>query len=129
MIRARAINLQAELKRLPGMTGRTPHTDPIALDETAFGPTHCYRDGYISTVKFSGRSAWEKHVGDELLLVAEGSGYLLLIDKDGFVVPRALSTNLLIIVPAERWHQIESEGGISLVTVTPQPTVHQAERP
>ena len=129
MTRARAINLQAELKRLPGMKGRTPETGGNALEGTAFGPTYPYRDGFISTVKYSGMSAWEKHTGDELLLVAEGDGFLYLIDEDGFVVPRSLSTNLLIVVPGEVWHQIESERGISLVTVTPQPTVHQSERP
>lgn len=129
MTRARAINLQAELKRLPGMKGRTPETGDNALEGTAFGPTYPYRDGFISTVKYSGMSAWEKHTGDEILLVAEGEGYLFLIDEDDFVVPRSLSTNLMIVVPGEVWHQIESEGGISLVTITPQPTEHQAERP
>jgi len=129
MTRARAINLSAELRRLPGLKDRTPETGHNALEGTAFGPTFPYRDGFISTVKFTGRSSWEKHEGEEILLVAEGDGYLHIIDADGFVVPRSLSTNLLIIVPAGCWHQIESEAGISLVTVSPQPTEHQAERP
>ena len=129
MTRARAINLQAELGKLPGMKGRTPETGHNQLEGTAFGPTYPYRDGFISTVKFSGTSSWEKHEGEEILLIADGEGYLMLIDEDGFVVPRSLSTNLLIVVPAECWHQIESEGGITLVTVSPQPTLHQSERP
>jgi mannose-6-phosphate isomerase-like protein (cupin superfamily) len=129
MIRAQAINLQAELRKLPGFQRRRVDTDPAKLEGTAFGDKFDYRDGYISTVKFSGVSAWERHSGDELLLIAEGSGYLLLIDEDGFVVPRSLSENMLIIVPSGRWHQIESEAGISMVTVSPQPTDHQAERP
>ncbi len=129
MTRAVAINLQAELKRLPGMKGRTADTGSSELEGTAFGPTYPYRDGFISTVKFSGRSSWEKHEGDEILLIAEGAGYLLLIDDNGFVVPRSLSTNLMIVVPAHAWHQIESDEGITLVTVSPQPTLHQVERP
>lgn len=128
-MRARAINLRAEFNNLPGMKGRTPETGGNALEGTAFGPTYPYRDGYVSTVKYSGTSAWERHVGEEILIVADGSGYLHMIDDDGFVIPRSLTTNLLIIVPANAWHQIESDEGISLVTVSPQPTDHQAERP
>lgn len=128
-MRARAINLQAELKRLPGLKGRTPEMGGNALEGTAFGPTFPYRDGFISTVKFTGRSSWERHAGEEILLVAEGDGYLHILDDDGFVVPRSLSTNLMIVVPTNCWHQIESEGGISLVTISPQPTDHQVERP
>ena len=129
MTRARAINLSAELNKLPGLTGRTPETGHNQLEGTAFGPTYPYRDGFISTVKFSGKSSWEKHEGEEILLVAEGDGYLLVIDEDGFVVPRSLSMNLLVIVPPGCWHQIESENGITLVTVSPQPTLHQSDRP
>lgn len=129
MTQARAINLQAELQRLPGLKDRTPETGSPELEGTAFGATYPYRDGFISTVKFSGTSAWEKHTGDEILFVAEGSGFLMVIDEHGFVVPRALSRNLMIVVPSECWHQIEAHEVISLVTVTPQPTVHQAERP
>jgi hypothetical protein len=125
----RAINLQAELRRLPGLTDRTPDTAADTLEGTAFGPTFPYRDGFVSTVKFTGRSSWERHAGEEIVLVAEGDGHLLMIDGDGFVAPRELSTNLLVIIPAHCWHQIASETGISLVTVSPQPTDHQAERP
>ena len=129
MTRTRAINLSAELRRLPGLPDRTPETGHNQLEGTAFGPTFPYRDGFISTVKFTGTSSWEKHEGEEILLVAEGAGYLHIIDDDGFDVPRSLSANLLIVVPAGCWHQIESASGISLVTVSPQPTEHQAERP
>jgi mannose-6-phosphate isomerase-like protein (cupin superfamily) len=126
---ARAINLSAECRAVPGMTGRTSQTASAELEAKCFGPTFPYRDGFISTVKFSGTSSWERHSGEELLLVAEGSGFLLLIDDDGFVVPRSLSENLLIVVPSGAWHQVKSETGITLITITPQPTDHQAERP
>jgi hypothetical protein len=91
IVRARAINLRAECTQLPGLTGRTPETTGEALEGTAFGPTYPYRDGFVSTVKFSGTSGWERHPGEELLLIAEGTGFLHLIDTDGFDVPRALS--------------------------------------
>jgi len=129
-VRTCAINLTAECNAVPGLTGRTPDTAGADLEAKAFGRTHPYRDGFISTVKFSGTSAWERHnSGEELILIAEGEGFLRLIDEDGFVVPRSLSTNLLIVIPTGAWHQIESAGGITLITVTPQPTDHQAERP
>ena len=128
-MRARAINLNAECNAVPGLTGRTPQTASAELEARCFGPTFPYRDGFISMVKFSGTSSWERHNGEELLLVAEGSGFLRLIDDDGFVVPRTLSENLLIVVPSGAWHQIESDAGITLITITPQPTEHQAARP
>ena len=126
---ARAINLSAELNNLPGLTGRTPDTPDCDLEGKAFGPTYDYRDGFISTVRFSGLSAWERHAGDEILLIAEGDGFLHLIDDEGWEVPRSLSTNLMIVVPANTWHRIQSSKGIALVTITPQPTTHRAERP
>lgn len=129
MRQTRAINLSSELRKLPGLTGRTPETDPASLEGTAFGPTYPYRDGYISTVRFTGTSSWERHHAEEILLVADGAGLMNIIDEHGWVVPRMLSVNLLIIVPAGCWHQIESDSGITLVTVSPQPTEHQAERP
>jgi len=129
-VRTRAINLSAECNGVAGLTDRTPNSSGADLEAKCFGPTYPYRDGFISTVKFSGTSAWERHnSGEELILVAEGDGFLRLIDEDGFMVPRSLSANLLIVIPAGAWHQIESAGGITLITVTPQPTDHQAERP
>jgi mannose-6-phosphate isomerase-like protein (cupin superfamily) len=125
---ARAINLRAEINTLPGLTGRTPDSDDKQLAK-AFGATFPYRDGFISTVKFSGTSSWERHSDEEILLVADGEGFLHLVDNEGFVVPRCLSANLLIVVPAGAWHQISSKPGITLVTITPQPTTHQPERP
>jgi len=127
---ARAINLSAECNNVAGLSGRTPNSSHDDLEAKCFGPTYPYRDGFISTVKFSGTSAWERHnSGEELILIAEGEGFLRLIDEDGFVVPRSLSTNLLIVIPTGVWHQIESAAGITLITITPQPTDHQAERP
>lgn len=128
-VRAVAINLRAECKAVPGLVGRTPDSSEADLQAKAFGPTFPYRDGFISTVKFTGTSAWERHSGEELLLIADGAGFLHLIDDDGFLVPRSLSANLLIIVPSGAWHQIDAPDGITLVTITPQPTDHQAERP
>lgn len=117
------MNLRAELNALQGLDGRKPETPDRDLNP-AFGRTIPYRDGYISTIKFSGKSAWEKHNGDELVFVAGGHGFLLLLGDQRRITPQSLSPGIIVIIPANKWHQIESQSGIALWAVTPQPTVH-----
>lgn len=122
------INLRAEANNVLGLDGRTPRSPVDDLEARAFGPTYPYRDGYISTVKYSGISAWERHEGEEILIIAAGSGMLWTIE-DGHDMPRTLSEGLLVIVPSHTWHQIEAPNGITMFTVSPQPTEHRADRP
>lgn len=124
----RAINLRAEALAVPGLECRTPYTPVADLEARCFGPTYPYRDGYISTVKYSGTSAWERNQDEEILIVAAGSGMLWIAEGINDI-PRTLSEGLLVIVPANAWHQIEAPDGITMFTVSPQPTEHQAERP
>lgn len=118
-----AINLHAEDCALEGFRDRTP-TTPEHMLSSAFGRTYPYRDGFISTVKFSGRSAWEKHQGDEIVITIRGAGFLLALCADGHVKPQSISCGIAVVVPAGTWHQIESDDGITLLTITPQPTEH-----
>lgn len=121
-----AINLLAELKAVPGMVNRTLESIDLA---DAFGPEHSYRDGFISTVKFSGTSAWERHSGDEILLIMEGKGFLLLRENETAVRAQSLHPGYCVVVPSGHWHRIESDGGIGMITVSPQPTDHAAVIP
>lgn len=126
---SRAINLRAEALAVPGLEDRTPDTPIADLDARCFGPTHPYRDGYISIVKYSGTSAWERHQDEEILIIAAGSGMLWIIGPDGHDTPRTLNEGLLVIVPALAWHQIEAPDGITMFTISPQPTEHRAAHP
>jgi mannose-6-phosphate isomerase-like protein (cupin superfamily) len=116
------LNVRAELNRL-SCNGRRPDT-PEAELTGAFGRTIPYRDGFVSTVKFAGKSAWEFHQADEVLYVVEGNGTLLIIEDGGRTRPLGLHPTLAVVVPAGCWHAIEAPGGIALFTVTPQPTHH-----
>lgn len=121
-----AINLRAELLAVPGFHRRTAET-PEAQLGPAFGPTHAYRDGYVSTVKFDGVSAWERHIGDEIIIIVDGHGYLWVVEQSGHLRPQFLEAGLMVIIPAGTWHQVKSMDGISMITVSPQPTEHRAQ--
>jgi len=110
----------------PAVTGRTPNSPLADLEASAFGPTHAYRDGFVSTVKFTGVSSWERHSGDEILLIIDGKGFLITREDDGRNRPQALHEGYMVVVPSGRWHHIESSGGISMITVSPQPSEHRA---
>ncbi len=119
----KTLNIRAEFTRLAGLDGRTPSTEGDALDK-CFGAIVPYRDSLVTTVKFSGKSAWEKHADDEILFVVDGHGFITEIDEHGYPNPQSLSPGIIAIVAAGRWHQVDSEKGISLLTVSPQPTEH-----
>jgi mannose-6-phosphate isomerase-like protein (cupin superfamily) len=78
----------------------------------------------ITTLKFTGKSAWEFHPEDEMLFCVDGTGTLLIIEDGGYTRPQSLSAMLVLIVPKGTWHAIEAPDGISLLTVSPQPTHH-----
>jgi len=123
-------NLRALFNALPGLDNRTPASSELELVAKAFGPTIPYRDGIIGLVKYSGVSAWERHADDEIVLVIDGAGFLHILDSDSrHETPRSLFPWTLTIVPGHCWHQIESERGISLLTVSPQPTTHISTHP
>jgi mannose-6-phosphate isomerase-like protein (cupin superfamily) len=116
------LNVRAALNALPGLE-RHPDT-PEAELEGVFGKTVPYRDGFVSTVKFRGMSAWERHPDDEVLFIVEGSGFLVVADDPALQRPQALHPFLVVVVPAWRWHAIIAPIWIGLLTVTPQPTEH-----
>ena len=118
----KTLNIRAELNA-SGMEGRRPDTLEKDL-QRCFGKTINYRDGFIGTVKFCGKSAWEFHPEEEVVLVVEGSGTLLVIEESGYTRPQSLSPLVAVVIPKGSWHAIEAPGGISLMTVTPQPTHH-----
>jgi quercetin dioxygenase-like cupin family protein len=117
------IDLKAELAKLTMLTRRNPTTTD-AEKNGAIARLAPYRDGAVFASKFAGTSDWERHPqGDEIVQITNGATTLHLMTEDG---PRslALTAGMLAVVPQGTWHRFEAHDGVSLITVTPQPTDH-----
>ena len=122
-------NVVDTLEGLTPFQGRRPDT-PEAEINAAFATLHDYRDGAIFTCSYSGDSPWERHVsGDEIVYVLDGSARIFLLEQAGEEVV-TLVKGSMIIVPQNIWHRFESPDGVTVLSVTPQPTDHsQADDP
>lgn len=119
------INLTAELATLTMLRDRTPHTARAERQDSSRSLAE-YRDGAIFTTSFAGEGGWERHRdGEEIVHIIGGYTTLRLMTEDG---PEALemSAGMIAIVPQGTWHRFSSPRGVTLMTVTPQPTDHPA---
>lgn len=103
---------------------RIPTTDTFDWAATVAN----YRDGGIFVVHYAGSSAWERHPGDEIVMVLDGATTMtMLIGADK--VARELGPQQLVIVPERTWHRFDTPDEVKVMTVTPQPTDHSIEHP
>jgi len=117
------VDLTAELAKLKTLEGRTPASSEAERKE-AIARLAPYRDGAVFAAKFAGTGAWERHPqGDEIVQIIEGSTILHLMTSEGRQ-SLSLGAGTMVIVPRDMWHQFEAPTGVSLITVTPQPTEH-----
>ena len=117
------IDIQQEMDALTFLEGRHADTPPEQL-EAAFATLAHYRDGGIFAGGFSGISRWERHRnGDEIVHVLGGATRLTIMSQSN-AESFELTAGMMIIVPQGCWHRFESEFGVQLMTVTPQPTDH-----
>jgi quercetin dioxygenase-like cupin family protein len=119
------IDLNAELTKLKMAENRTPD---MARAERAgsVGEVAPYRDGAVFASKFAGSGGWERHrVGDELVHIIDGAATLHLMTEQG---PQTLElrAGMIAIVPQGIWHRFDAARGVTMMTVTPQPTDHPA---
>ena len=125
----KAVDIMAALAPLPILHGRRPDTPE---DEAAksFATLAACRDGGVFAGSFDGESEWERHAnGDELVQVLAGETALTILTADG---PETLtmSSGMLTVVPQGCWHRFHAPDGVTVLTVTPQPTDHsRAEDP
>jgi mannose-6-phosphate isomerase-like protein (cupin superfamily) len=120
---ATVVDVTGEFQKLTMLKGRTPTSDAEAR-KGAFKPLADYRDGRISSAKFAGISAWERHPkGDEIVQVVDGSTTLYLLNDEGKQTIE-LTAGMFAIVPQNTWHQFVAPEGVCVMTVTPQPTEH-----
>ena len=117
----KVINLEAVLAPLKFLEGRNRFSDTTGV----FARLGEYRgDSMISTGGFSGTSQWERHPnGEEIVQILKGSATVTLLTKDGQET-HELKAGTFIVVPQNTWHQFNSPDGVTLMTTTPQPTVH-----
>jgi quercetin dioxygenase-like cupin family protein len=121
----KAVDIAEEMGRLEFLSGRRPDTPP-EREGRAFAKLADYRNGGVFAGGFSGESPWERHSsGDELVHVLDGSATLSIMTADGPEVFE-LRGGMIIVVPQGRWHRFKSDSGVTLMTVTPQPTDHAA---
>lgn len=95
----------------------------------AFSLLARYREGGVFVGHWAGRSEWERHrVADEIVIVIDGETKIFFLGQDG-EQSAALEAGDLVVVPQGMWHRFETPTGVRLLSVTPQPTDHAAERP
>jgi len=126
---AKAVHIETELAKLPVLRGRRPDTPAEDADE-AFATLADLGEGGVFAGSFEGDSAWERHTkGDELVHILKGETRLTLLTDEG---PRELTmtAGMLTVVPQGTWHRFHAPDGVTVLTVTPQPTDHStAEDP
>ena len=114
---------EATLATLPVLRGRGADTSEDEAD-AAFATLADFRDGGVFAGSFDGESPWERHTkGDELVHILKGRTRLTLLTDDG---PQVLemSAGMLTVVPQNTWHRFHAPDGVTVLTVTPQPTDH-----
>jgi uncharacterized cupin superfamily protein len=123
-----AVSVGAAIGELVFFPNRTPATtDDDAAG--AFARLCDYRDGAVFVGHWAGASEWERHaVGDEIVMVMAGETTLFAL-VDGEERPVTLAAGDLVVVPQGTWHRFETPAGVEVMSVTPQPTDHRADRP
>jgi len=118
-----AVDIKAALAGRPVLRDRTRHTS-AADAEAAFATLAPFRGGGIFAGSFSGESPWERHAnGDELVHILDGAAILTIIIDDEERVFE-MTGGMLVVVPQGCWHRFYSSDGVTVLTMTPQPTEH-----
>jgi mannose-6-phosphate isomerase-like protein (cupin superfamily) len=114
------INLSAELAKLKALQGLTPQTTLAEGEGLALLAP--YRDSAILAFKLAGKTAWERHPGEELVQIVEGTAIIDVVTDDGPLQSFEVSAGKMAIVPKGVWHRAHFLDGTTLLSVTPGPT-------
>jgi mannose-6-phosphate isomerase-like protein (cupin superfamily) len=116
-----AVEIKAALAGRPVLRDRTRHTSDSDA-EAAFATLAPFSGGAIFAGSFSGESPWERHAnGDELVHILDGATTLTIIIDDEEQVFE-MTGGTLVVVPQGCWHRFQSTDGVTVLTMTPQPT-------
>ncbi|MEM7322929.1 MAG: cupin domain-containing protein [Actinomycetota bacterium] len=125
------ISLTDRFAALDLLPNRTPDLEDRVTEDA--GPRWLdtlgtYRDGGIFIVHYSGDSAWERHVADEVVMVIDGETTMTLV-IDGAATEVLMTSMQMVVVPADTWHRFHTPDRVQVMTITPQPTEHRLDDP
>jgi len=119
----KAVSIDKSLAGLPVLKGRTRHTAPADMAPVFATLADTGKTGVFAG-SFEGESAWERHRnGDELVQILAGSATVSILTSEGRV-DLDMSAGMVTIVPQGCWHKFLSTDGVTVMTMTPQPTDH-----
>ncbi len=119
----KAVHVSDAIASLPVLRNRTPDTRGPEAD-AAFAMLAETRDGGVFAGSFEGESAWERHInGDELVHVLDGETRLTILTGDDRTVLE-MKAGMLTVVPQGCWHKFHARSGVTVLTMTPEPTDH-----
>ena len=119
----KAVDIKAALAGKTVLHGRTRHTSDAEAEDT-FAALADFSGGGIFAGSFSGESPWERHPnGDELVHILDGAATITIIIDDEHQVFE-MRGGMLVVVPQGCWHRFNSREGVTVLTMTPQPTEH-----
>ena len=122
------ISIDEAMEQLTFLPDRTP-AGAGEDSADAFKRLSGYRDGAIFVGHWAGRSEWERHtVGDEIVMVVDGATTIFFLDGET-EHEATLRAGELVVVPQGTWHRFETPEAVKVLSVTPQPTDHTADRP
>jgi len=117
----KAVDIRAAIAPLPVLRNRRPET-PEAEADAAFAVLAETRNGGVFAGSFEGETAWERHGnGDELVQVLEGETRLTILTDNGRTVLE-MTAGMVTVVPQGFWHKFHAPTGVTVLTMTPQPT-------
>lgn len=123
-----AVDIGATIAPLPVLKNRTPDTEASAM-ASAFATLAETENGGVFAGSFEGSSQWERHPnGDELVQILAGEATVTIRMDDGDHSLR-MTAGMITIVPRGRWHRFDAPDGVSVMTMTPQPTEHSRDLP
>ncbi len=92
--------------------------------DAAFATLAETRNGGVFAGSFEGESPWERHVnGDELVHVLDGETRLTILTGNDRTVLQ-MKAGMVTVVPQGCWHKFHAPAGVTVLTMTPQPTEH-----
>jgi len=123
-----AVDVAKVLSGVRKLENRRPDMSEAEL-AGAFATLAGLGEGGVFVGSFSGESAWERHgKGDELVHILDGETVLTVLTDDGPTEMR-MSAGMLTVVPQGKWHRFRAPDGVTVLTVTPQPTDHSIDQP
>ncbi|MDA0703249.1 MAG: cupin domain-containing protein [Proteobacteria bacterium] len=112
-----------ELSNLTMMMGRRPDS-PHEDSEGHFAGLGSFNGAAINVGGFQGGGCWERHTkGDEFFYILDGETDLVVMQDKGPETVK-MGKGSFYVMPPGVWHRFQSEKGVTLMALTPQPTDH-----